>query len=86
MSGKSLMIKISNMQDCSTCTNKLGLDTYQNTKGFFTEYSKDNSIRRYGRGILSFNQATNIKIQMTIYLIKRVIFIKDKLNKIDNDL
>ena len=26
--------------DCSTCSKKLGLDTYQNTNGFFTEYSK----------------------------------------------
>ncbi|MDC1033421.1 putative zinc-binding metallopeptidase [Candidatus Pelagibacter sp.] len=26
--------------DCSTCTNKLGLDTYSNTDGFITEYSK----------------------------------------------
>ena len=25
---------------CSTCTDKLGLDTYLNTSGFFTEYSK----------------------------------------------
>ena len=26
--------------ECSTCTDKLGLDTYKNTDGFFTEYSK----------------------------------------------
>ena len=25
---------------CSTCTDKLGLDTYTNTMGFFTEYSR----------------------------------------------
>ena len=25
--------------ECSTCTNKLGLDTYKKTDGFFTEYS-----------------------------------------------
>ena len=25
--------------DCSTCSKKLGLDTYKNTNGFFTEYS-----------------------------------------------
>ena len=25
---------------CSTCTDKLGLDTYEKTDGFFTEYSK----------------------------------------------
>ena len=26
--------------ECSTCTEKLGLNTYNKTKGFFTEYSK----------------------------------------------
>ena len=26
--------------ECSTCTNKLGLETYNNTKGFFSEYSQ----------------------------------------------
>ena len=26
--------------ECSTCTNKLGLDTYSKTDGFFTEYSR----------------------------------------------
>ena len=26
--------------DCSTCTKKLGLNTYTNTSGFFTEYSQ----------------------------------------------
>ena len=26
--------------ECSTCTEKLGLETYNKTKGFFTEYSK----------------------------------------------
>ena len=26
--------------ECSTCTNKIGLDTYKKTDGFFTEYSR----------------------------------------------
>ena len=26
--------------ECSTCTDKLGLDTYTNTNGFLTEYSR----------------------------------------------
>ena len=26
--------------ECSTCTDKLGLDTYTKTDGFFTEYSR----------------------------------------------
>ena len=26
--------------ECSTCTDKIGLDTYKKTEGFFTEYSR----------------------------------------------
>ena len=70
--------------DCSTCTNKLGLDTYQNTKGFFTEYSKtipsEDMAEVFSHLIKNKYQDTNDHI-----LNKKVIFIKDKLNKIDND-
>ena len=29
-----------NYAECSTCTDKLNLDTYKKTNGFFSEYSK----------------------------------------------
>jgi hypothetical protein len=34
------MLKNFKYAECSTCTDKLGLDTYKKTDGFFTEYSK----------------------------------------------
>ena len=41
---ESEWIKFNNSEfkyaECSTCTEKLGLETYKKTKGFFTEYSK----------------------------------------------
>ena len=39
MNGKNLMKHHFKYADCSTCSEKLGLDTYKNTNGFFTEYS-----------------------------------------------
>ena len=34
------VIKNFKYSECSTCTDKLGLDTYSYTDGFFTEYSQ----------------------------------------------
>jgi hypothetical protein len=39
MNGKNLMSPNFEYAECSTCSKKLGLDTYKNTNGFFTEYS-----------------------------------------------
>jgi hypothetical protein len=69
--------------NCSTCTKKLGLDTYKNTDGFFTEYSKttpsEDMAEVFSHLIKNKYQDTNDNI-----LNKKVKFIKDKLNKIDN--
>ena len=69
--------------DCSTCTEKLGLNTYQNTKGFFTEYSKtipsEDMAEVFSHLISNKYQDTNDDI-----LNKKVKFIKDKINEIDN--
>jgi hypothetical protein len=69
--------------NCSTCTKKLGLDTYKNTSGFFTEYSKttpsEDMAEVFSHLIKNKYQDTNDDI-----LNKKVKFIKDKLNKIDN--
>ena len=68
--------------DCSTCSKKLGLDTYQDTNGFFTEYSKtipsEDMAEVFSHLITDKYQNTNDNI-----LNKKVEFIKDKLNKID---
>ena len=68
--------------DCSTCSKKLGLDTYQDTNGFFTEYSKtipsEDMAEVFSHLIKKKHQNTSDNI-----LNKKVKFIKDKLNKID---
>jgi hypothetical protein len=68
--------------DCSTCSKKLGLDTYQNTNGFFTEYSKtipsEDMAEVFSHLIINRYQNTNDNV-----LNKKVEFIKNKLKKID---
>ena len=68
--------------DCSTCSKKLGLDTYENTDGFFTEYSKTTPSEDMAE---VFSHLIKKKHQNTSdnTLNKKVKFIKDKLNKID---
>ena len=69
--------------ECSTCSKKLGLDTYQKTNGFFTEYSKtipsEDMAEVFSHLIKNRYQDTNDNI-----LNQKVKFIKDKLKKIDN--
>jgi hypothetical protein len=68
--------------DCSTCSKKLGLDTYQKTNGFFTEYSKtipsEDMAEVFSHLITNKYQDTNDNI-----LNKKVEFIKEKINEID---
>ena len=69
--------------DCSTCTKKLDLNTYRNTKGFFSEYSKtipsEDMAEVFSHLISNKYKDTNDNI-----LNKKIKFIKDKLHKIDN--
>ena len=69
--------------DCSTCSKKLGLDTYKNTNGFFTEYSmtipSEDMAEVYSHLIMENYKNTDDKI-----LNKKIKFIKDKLKEIDN--
>ena len=69
--------------DCSTCSKKLGLDTYTNTEGFFTEYSmtipSEDMAEVYSHLIIG-----NYKILDDKILNKKIQFIKDKLKEIDN--
>ena len=68
--------------DCSTCSKKLGLDTYRNTNGFFTEYSKtipsEDMAEVFSHLIIDRYKNTNDNV-----LNKKVEFIKNKLKKID---
>jgi hypothetical protein len=61
----------------------LGLDTYKNTNGFFTEYSmtipSEDMAEVYSHLISGNYKNTNDEI-----LNKKIKFIKDRLNEIDN--
>ena len=70
--------------ECSTCTDKLGLDTYSNTEGFFTEYSQSTASEDMAEVFshlmigLDFNNNDPI-------LDKKIQFIKKNLLKIDEN-
>ena len=69
--------------DCSTCSKKLGLETYKNTNGFFTEYSmtipSEDMAEVFSHLIMGNYENSNDEI-----LNKKIKFIKDKLKEIDN--
>ena len=69
--------------DCSTCSRKLGLETYKDTNGFFTEYSmtipSEDMAEVYSHLISGDYKNSNDEI-----LNKKIKFIKDKLKEIDN--
>ena len=69
---------------CSTCTDKLGLDTYQNTKGFLTEYSQstasEDMAEVFSHLMIGYQQENIDPI-----LEKKIHFIKTNLLKIDEN-
>jgi len=69
--------------DCSTCSRKLGLETYKDTNGFFTEYSmtipSEDMAEVFSHLISGDYKNSNDEI-----LNKKIKFIKDKLKEIDN--
>jgi len=69
--------------DCSTCSKKLGLDTYKNTNGFFTEYSMTTPSEDMAE-VYSHLISGDYKISNDTILNKKIKFIKDKLNQIDS--
>ena len=70
--------------ECSTCTKNLDLKTYQNTNGFFTEYSKTTPSEDMAEVFshLIKNKYKDVKDDI---LNKKVKYIKDNLNKIDSN-
>ena len=69
--------------ECSTCSKKLGLETYKKTDGFFTEYSmtipSEDMAEVYSHLIMGNYKNSDDKI-----LNQKIKFIKDRLNEIDN--
>ena len=89
---KTEWIKFNNSKfkyaECSTCTEKLGLETYKNTKGFFSEYSKstasEDMAEVYSHMIfLSQKDINKIKKKDPV-LNKKISYIENKIKEIDN--
>ena len=74
--------------ECSTCTESLGLDKYEKTKGFFTEYSKSTASEDMAEvySHIIYLKAEEIdEIQnLDKILNKKISYIKSKIKKIDN--
>ena len=70
--------------ECSTCSDRLGLSTYNNTNGFFTEYSQstasEDMAEVFSHLIFKINKSNNDPI-----LKKKETFIKKNLLKIDEN-
>ena len=83
MNGKNLITPNFKYADCSTCSKNLGLDTYKNTNGFFTEYSMTTPSEDMAE-VYSHLISGDYKISNDTILNKKIKFIKDKLNQIDS--
>ncbi len=68
--------------ECSTCTDKLGLETYINTKGFFSEYSQSTASEDMAEVFSHLMIGTNLK-NIDPILEKKINFIKKNLLRID---
>ncbi len=70
--------------ECSTCTDKIGLDTYKKTEGFFTEYSRSTASEDMAEVFshLMIGSSSNNSDQI---LKKKIQFIKNNLLKIDKN-
>ena len=70
--------------ECSTCTDKLGLDTYSNTEGFFTEYSQSTASEDMAEVFSHLMMGSDLSSNDPI-LNKKIKFIKNNLLKIDEN-
>tara|TARA_B100000780_G_scaffold144523_1_gene101072 strand:- start:163 stop:885 length:723 start_codon:yes stop_codon:yes gene_type:complete len=69
---------------CSTCTDKLGLDTYTNTMGFFTEYSRSTASEDMAEVFSHLMVRSNLE-NIDPILEKKIQFIIMNLQKIDKN-
>ena len=75
--------------ECSTCSDRLNLDLYQNTNGFLTEYSKsipsEDMAEIFSYLMIDKNKINEI-IQEDQILKNKVGFIRQGLSKIDGNI
>ena len=69
---------------CSTCTDKLGLDTYTDTKGFFTEYSRSTASEDMAEVFSHLMIGKNLE-NIDPILEKKIQFMRINLKKIDKN-
>ena len=79
--------KASEYAECSTCSDRLGLDLYNKTNGFLTEYSKSIASEDMAE-VFSFLMTDEIKIKNIAnkdsILSNKIEFIKNGIKKIEN--
>ena len=80
----NLNIKEFKYAECSTCTDKLGLDTYNKTDGFFTEYSRSTASEDMAEVFSHLMIKSNLNDKDPI-LEKKIQFIRLNLLKIDQN-
>ena len=75
--------------ECSTCSDRLNLDLYQNTNGFLTEYSKSipsEDMAEIFSYLMTDKNKINEIIQEDQILKNKVGFIRQGLSKIDGNI
>jgi hypothetical protein len=70
--------------ECSTCTDKLGLNTYKKTDGFFTEYSRSTASEDMAEVFSHLMIESNLN-DIDPILEKKIKFIRLNLLKIDQN-
>ena len=70
--------------ECSTCTDKVGLDTHKKTNGFLTEYSRSTASEDMAE-VFSHLMIGLSLTDIDPILEKKIQFIKEKLLKIDKN-
>jgi hypothetical protein len=78
-----------NYADCSTCSDRLNLDLYENTNGFLTEYSKSipsEDMAEIFSFLMTNKEIIEKKINNDKVLYNKVNFIKLNLAKIDKNI
>ena len=70
--------------ECSTCTDKLGLETYKKTDGFFTEYSRSTASEDMAEVFSHLMIKSNLN-DIDPILEKKIQFIRLNLLKIDQN-
>ena len=73
-----------NYAQCSTCTKKIGLDTYLKPNGFITEYSRSTASEDMAE-VFSHLMYGNLPDTVDPILKKKIEFIKEGLLKIDEN-